>query len=66
MRFSDKVKLSALKGRACGALSGQTFRVEGTERGGLIAGVIVKMPELLKNNLREVLAINDFNSHRER
>ena len=35
-------------------------------KGGLIAGVIVKMAELLKNNLREVLAINDFNSHRER
>jgi len=33
---------------------------------GLIAGLIVKMGELPKNNLREVLAISGFNSHSER
>jgi hypothetical protein len=39
---------------------------KGRKGAGLIAGLIVQMAELLKNNLRVVLAISDFNSHRER
>jgi hypothetical protein len=51
LRFSDKIEPFVWKGR---------------KGAGLFAGFIVKMAELLKNNLREVLAISDFNSHRER
>jgi hypothetical protein len=39
---------------------------KGRKGAGLIAGLIIEMAELLKNNLREVLAIRDFNPHRER
>ncbi len=86
MRFSDKVKLPALKGRAfrqggfiilcpltpsfrtglAGHFPVKPFVRKGRKGAGLIPGLIVKMADLLKNNLREVLAISDFSSHRER